>query len=270
VNRVWRWHFGSGLVRTIDNLGLLGDKPSHPELLDWLNQRLLDRGWSLKAIHRLILSSSTYQQSSKPQPETTTRDPENRLFSRANVRRLEGEEVRDAFLAVSDKIDTTIGGSLLKVKNRGYFFDHTSKDLTDYNSHRRTLYLPVVRNNVYDVMQLLDFPDPAIPSGDRATTTIAPQALLMLNSDLVMQAANDLASRLSDQNDSVEQQIDNLYKISLGRPPTAAEAASGIAFVQSAERALIKTKTDAESRRIQAWAVLCQTVLAANEFIYIQ
>jgi hypothetical protein len=270
INRLWRWHFESGLVRTIDNLGLLGEKPSHPELLNWLNQRLLDRNWSLKSIHRLILSSSTYQQSSKPSSESITRDPENRLFGRANARRLEGEEVRDAFLAVSDQLDSTIGGSLLKVKNRGYFFDHTSKDLTDYSSHRRTLYLPVVRNNVYDVLQLLDFPDPAIPSGDRATTTIAPQALLMLNSELVMQAADDLAAKLLENEESNQQRLKALYKTALGRLPSADETASGIAFIQTTERTLSASENDIASRRQQAWAILCQTVLAANEFIYVQ
>jgi hypothetical protein len=270
VNRLWRWHFGTGLVRTIDNLGLLGEKPSHPELLDWLNQRLLDRGWSLKAMHRLILTSSTYQQSSNPQSEAVARDPENRFFGRANVRRLEGEEVRDAFLAVSDQLDTTIGGSLLKVKNRGYFFDHTSKDLTDYNSRRRTLYLPVVRNNVYDVLQLLDFPDPAIPSGDRATTTIAPQALLMLNSDLVMQAASDLAARLLAVEGSDEKRIADLYKVSLGRTATPREIRSGLDLVHAAERVLTEREADAPACRQRAWAVLCHTVLAANEFMYVQ
>src|SRR5207253_10760707 len=124
-----------------------------------------------------------------PRHESIGRDPENRLFGRANVRRLDAEEVRDALLALGGQLDPALGGSLLKVKNRGYFFDHTSKDLTDYNSRRRSLYLPVVRNNVYDVFALLDYPDAAIPSGDRATTTVPTQALLMLNSDLVMQSA---------------------------------------------------------------------------------
>lgn len=270
INRLWRWHFGSGLVRTIDNLGLLGEKPSHPQLLDWLNHRLLDRSWSLKSMHRLIVASSTYRQSSQPSAETLTRDPENRLFGRASVRRLEGEEVRDAFLAVSDQLDASLGGSLLKVKNRGYFFDHTSKDLTDYSSHRRTLYLPVVRNNVYDLLQLLDFPDPAIPSGDRATTTIAPQALLMLNSDLVMQAANDLAARLLDLDGSDEQRVAQLYKTALGRAPNNSETASGIVFLRAVAQTLPTGETDAPSRRHQAWAVLCQTVLATNEFVYVQ
>jgi hypothetical protein len=270
VNRLWRWHFGTGLVRTVDNFGLLSEKPTHPELLDWLSRRLVDRVWSLKAMHRMILSSNTYRQSSKPLADTMTRDPENRLYGRANVRRLSGEEVRDAFLSVSDKIDTSIGGSLLKVKNRGYFFDHTSKDLTDYDSRRRSLYLPVVRNNVYDVLQLLDFPDPAIPSGDRSTTTIAPQALLMLNSELIMQTAGDMAARLSEIDGLDEERLRKLYEIALGRLPTSGETASGIAFVQAAERALKISASDGSVLRQEAWAILCQTVLAANEFVYVQ
>ena len=196
VNRVWRWHFGHGIIGTPDNFGLLGDAPSHPELLDWLSHRLLESGWSLKTMHRLIVTSATYRQGSTPHPQTAAFDPENRLFGRANVRRLEAEAVRDAILATSGQLDSTVGGSLLKVKNRGYFFDHTSKDLTDYTSGRRSLYLPVVRNNLFDMFQLMDYPDAAIPSGDRSTTTIAPQALMMMNSEFIARAADDLAETI--------------------------------------------------------------------------
>src|SRR5207244_3446014 len=111
VNRVWRWHFGKGLVRTTDNFGLLGESPSHPELLDWLARRFVADGWSLKSLHRLILNSSVYRQSSLPCAENLARDPENRLFGRANVRRLEAEEARDALLAVGGQLDWAIGGS---------------------------------------------------------------------------------------------------------------------------------------------------------------
>ncbi len=158
VNRVWRWHFGRGLVRSTDNFGLLGEAPSHPELLDWLARRFIADGWSIKSLHRLILLSSTWQQSSTPSPETLKRDPENRLFSRATVRRLEAEAVRDSLLAASGRLDTRMGGTLLTLKNRAYFFDHTSIDKTTYDTHRRSIYLPVVRNHVYDVFQVLDFP----------------------------------------------------------------------------------------------------------------
>ena len=270
VNRAWRWHFGHGIVRSVDNFGLLSEPPTHPELLDWLARRLTDSGWSLKGLHRLLVNSSTYQQSSVPANATLAADPENRLFGRANVRRLEAEEFRDALLAVGGQLDRTFGGSLLTVKNRGYFFDHTSKDLTDYNSRRRTLYLPVVRNNVYDVLQLLDFPDPAIPSGDRSASTVAPQALLMLNSDLVMQSADELAARLVRESDSDEQRLARLYWLAYGRQATVAERSASVAFLADVEKSLAASEPDAARRRQQAWAALCQTVVAANEFIYVR
>ncbi|MSR56209.1 MAG: DUF1549 domain-containing protein [Planctomycetaceae bacterium] len=270
VNRVWRWHFGKGLVRTIDNFGLLGEAPSHPELLDWLARQFVAGGWSFKTLHRLILNSSVYQQSSSPSAEIAARDPENRLFGRASVRRLDAEEVRDALLAVSGQLDATVGGSLLKVKNRGYLFDHTSIDLTDYTSRRRSLYLPVIRNNVYDLFQLLDFPDPAVPNGDRAMTTVAPQALLMLNSDLVMQSADDFAGRLFAEPGNDEQRLSRMYVFAYGREATPRERESGHAFLAQVDRALTATEPDAARRRRQSWNVLCQVVVAANEFIYIQ
>lgn len=270
VNRVWRWHFGKGLVTTTDNFGLLGEAPSHPELLDWLARRFIDGGWSLKALHRLILKSSTYQQGSRTAPEVAARDPENRLFGRADVRRLEAEAVRDALLSVSGQLDPTMGGTLLKVKNRGYFFDHTSKDLTDYNSPRRSLYLPIVRNNLYDVFQLLDAPDAAIPTGDRATTTVAPQALLMLNSDFVMQSAADLAGRLLSGAASADERIQRLYVIAYGREAAADELPANQKFLAALEQSLSGTEPDAAKRQRQAWNMLCHTIVAANEFIYLK
>jgi hypothetical protein len=269
VNRVWRWHFGAGLVRSTDNFGLLGEKPTHPELLDWLATRFVADGWSLKALHRQILSSSTYQQSSSVSTGALARDAENRLWSRFAVRRLEAEAVRDSLLAVSGQLDRSLGGSLLTVKNRGYFFDHTSKDLTNYDSQRRSVYLPVVRNNVYDIFQLLDFPDPAIPTGDRATTTIAPQALLMLNSELVLTSADRLASRLQEEFPADSQRCEQLYLLAYGRPPTANEIEASAEFVAAMERALADSQSDPENCRQQAWSALCQTILAANEFIYL-
>jgi cytochrome c553 len=270
VNRVWRWHFGKGLVRTPDNFGMLGEVPTHPELLDWLAYRFLERGTSLKQLHRLIMLSSTYQQSSLPDGATSKADPENRLWGRAEVRRLEAEAIRDSLLAVSGKLDRTIGGSLLTVKNRDYFFDHTSKDRTSYASGRRSLYLPIVRNNVYDVFQLLDYPDAAVTSGDRATTTIAPQALLMLNSDLVLQASSDLAERVLAASADDGQRIAQLYSLAYGREATPAEVTSAQSFLAAADRTLTASEPDAAKRSRLAWDGLCQTVLAANEFVYVK
>jgi hypothetical protein len=270
VNRVWRWHFGKGLVASPDNFGLLGEAPSHPELLDWLARRFIDGGWSLKSLHRLILNSATYQQSSTPAAGSAEHDPENRLFCRADVRRLEAEAVRDALLAVSGQLDMTMGGTLLRVKNRGYFFDHTSKDLTDYNSLRRSLYLPVVRNNLYDVFQLLDAPDAAIPNGDRASTTVAPQALLMLNSDFVMQSAAEFAARLLSGPGADDARMQRMYAIAYGREAPADEVAANRKFLTDLQQSLAAGEPDAAKRQRQAWNVLCHTIMAANEFIYLR
>ena len=271
VNRVWRWHFGKGLVRTMDNFGLLGEPPTHPELLDWLAHRFTEQGWSLKSLHRLIMLSSTYQLSSHVAQSVAERDPENRLLGRANIQRLEAEEVRDAMLAVTGRLDQKLGGSLLKVKNRDYFFDHTSKDLTDYTSQRRSIYLPVVRNNVYDIFQLLDYPDAAVPTGDRNATTVAPQALLMMNSEFVSQASTDFASRLlalPDMDDAGR--LQRMYVLAFGREATPDEISQSKSFAAELEQAFVKTEPDPAKRRTQAWAGLCQVVLAANEFIYLQ
>ena len=191
-----------------------------------------------RSLHRLLVTSAVYTQSSAATPLGLEKDPENRLYGRADVRRLEAESVRDALLAAGDQLDRQLGGSLLKVKNRAYFFDHTSKDLTDYTSDRRSLYLPVVRNNVYDLFQLLDYPDAAVPSGDRATTTVAPQALLMLNSDFVMQSADRLAARLLAQEGTDADRIGALWLRAYGRSPTAAEVSDSLRYLGELERAL--------------------------------
>jgi hypothetical protein len=268
VNRVWRWHFGKGLVRTPDNFGMLGEAPTHPELLDWLTRRFVQRKTSVKELHRLIMLSSTYQQSSQPSAVTAEQDPDNLLWGRAAVRRLEAEAARDALLAVSNTLDRTLGGSLLQVKNRAYFFDHTSKDKTSYDSHRRSLYLPVVRNNVYDVFQLLDYPDAAVTTGDRPTTTIAPQALLMLNSELIARASTNLAERILADRTSNAERIEWLYELTYSRPATPAEVAAAEHFLIEADKLLRATEADDAKRSRLSWQAYCQTILAANEFIY--
>ncbi|MBS0204878.1 MAG: PSD1 domain-containing protein [Planctomycetes bacterium] len=268
VNRVWSWHFGQGLVRTTDNFGVLGEAPSHPLLLDWLAQRFIADGWSIKSLHRLIMNSSTYQQSCRPVAEMVTRDPENRLFSRTDVRRLEAEAVRDALLAVSGQLDPTIGGSLLKLKNRDYFFDHTSKDLTTYESRRRALYLPIVRNNVFEQFQLFDFPDPAVSSSHRATTVVASQALMLLNSDFVMNCATQCADRLLAADPQDDQRLRRLYILLYGREPTDDERRADLTFLNESARTV--SGGDSDTRQRTAWAALCQVSFAASEFLYVK
>ena len=265
VNRIWRWHFGRGLVSSTDNFGLLGESPSHPKLLDWLARRFVADGWSMKSLHRRILLSSTWQQSATASAEALRIDPENRLFSRTAIRRLEAEAVRDSLLAVSGQLDVTMGGSLLTLKNRAYFFDHTSIDKTTYDSRRRSLYLPVVRNNVYDVFQLLDFPDPAVSSGNRSSTVVASQALLMLNSELVMDSASKLAGLLLTEPGSDEERLTRLYVLALGRPPNRRERALDTELL-----ARLASMSGPKRDRREVWASFCHVTLAASEFIYVK
>ena len=265
VNRIWRWHFGRGLVSSTDNFGLLGEPPSHPKLLDWLARRFIEDGWSIKALHRRILLSSTWQQTSSTSQDALRLDPENRLFSRAPIRRLEAEAVRDALLFVSGELDETMGGTLLTLKNRAYFFDHTSIDKTTYDSRRRSIYLPVVRNNVYDVFQLLDFPDPAVSTGDRSETVVASQALLMLNSELVMNAATKLSERLLAEAEQDEERLKWLYLLAFGRPATEAERNADLRLLRK-----VMSHAGSENSQQEAWSALCHVTLAANEFLYLR
>ena len=267
VNRVWRWHFGKGLVRSADNFGLTGDGPTHPELLDWLAAEFVDNGWSLKALHRRVMLSATYQRGAALDPTAAASDPDNRLLWRMSPRRLEVEAVRDALLAVGGLLDRTAGGpALTHVPNRGYLFDHTSKDKTSYASDRRSVYLPVVRNHPYDVFQLFDAPDPAVPTGDRVTTTVPTQALFFLNSDLAARAADALAGRVLGRADLDDPgRVRLLFALAYGRPPTAAEVARVTAGVAGLEAEFAADG----GRRRKAWAAACQAVLAGNEFIHL-
>jgi hypothetical protein len=273
VNRIWRWHFGQGLVATPDNFGALGERPSNPPLLDWLAHRFVASGWSIKAMHRLIMLSSTYQMASDDNSRALQVDPENRLCWRMNIQRLEAEAIRDALLAVAGTLDQRMGGSLLSIKNRAYFFDHTSRDATAYDRVRRSVYLPVVRNHLYDVFQLFDYADASVPSGDRATTTVAPQALFMLHGDTVLQAAGDLAAGLLGRRDLDDAgRIVRLYESALGRPPEPAESRRAARYLQQFTDQLGAEDpiADAALSRQGAWQALCQVILASNEFIFIR
>lgn len=268
VNRVWRWHFGRGLVGTPDNFGALGEQPTHPELLDWLAVEFPRRGWSIKELHRLIMLSATYQMTSAAEPAVLQADPDNRLYARAPIQRLSAESVRDAILAVSRRLDGRLGGSLLHVKNREFLFDHTSKDNTRYDVNCRSVYLPVVRNHLYDVFQLFDYADAGVVEGNRPTSTVATQALFLLNSDLVIDSADALAGQMigaavapaSDSTD--DQRIDDLYWQVLGRPARATE-------IDRANRFLTATTARHGGDRRLAWRALAQVLIDANEFIYI-
>lgn len=261
VNRLWRWHFGKGLVASTDNFGALGEKPSHPELLDWLAAELMESGWSLKHVQRLIVTSATYRQASERNPAAEELDPENRLLWRYPVRRLEAEAIRDFLLAAAGDIDLARGTSLLHVGNREFLFDHTSIDKTKYDSHLRAIYLPVIRNHLYDLFDLFDYSDAATVQGDRGSTIVAPQALFMLNSGLVHESAKRLAEQLQATDfETDEKRIQFLHLRLYGRYPTANEATAMLAFVD---------RGGVENRG-ERWTYLCQAALAANDFLFVR
>ncbi|QDU60394.1 Planctomycete cytochrome C [Planctomycetes bacterium Pan216] len=271
ANRLWRWHFGRGLVKTTDNFGKLGEVPSHPELLDWLAVRLIEEGWSIKQLHREIMRSRVYQMSSHASDETLRRDPDNRLYSRAPVQRLSAEQMRDSLLAVSGLLEPTMGGPACDMPNRDLVFNHTSMDMTDYADRRRSVYLPVIRNHVYDFFQQFDFPDPANVSGDRNTTTVAPQALLLMNSDEVSDSAEAFAERLIEEGPRPDaERVDRAYRIAFGRHATAEEIARSLRFLDRFREAMPQAAS-AEPRPVpkRAWVALGQVLLVSNEFVYV-
>ncbi len=271
VNRVWRWHFGRGLVATADNFGKLGDRPGNQPLLDWLTSEFVRSGWSLKALHRNIMMSRTWQLNCDNNPIAEQSDPDNLLQWRWSTQRLGAESVRDSVLAVTGLLDRSIGQSMLHVKNREFLFDHTSKDGTSYDSKLRSIYLPVIRNNLYDAMSLFDCTDGTVPNGDRASSTVASQALFLMNSDLVIQAAENLSELLMVEfPDNTSQRLDSLFHRTLGRGPTESETAEFESAAKSIDDQFTQDGIADAARPKVVWATLCQTVLMSNEFLYIR
>lgn len=270
VNRVWHWHFGNGLVRSPDNFGRLGDTPDNPALLDYLAVQFVKQSWSLKELHRQIMLSSTYQMSTAYNATAAANDPENRLHWRTDRRRLEAEALRDAVLAVSGELDATQGGSLLGVANHAYVASTASERYDPYHVARRSVYLPVARSNVYDLFQAFDFADPSAPNGQRAPTTIAPQALALMNSRLIEEQTRRWAQRLVETSSDDAQRVRTIYLQAYSRPPSDQELARGLGFVQRIESMLVEQKQGANEARMRAWQSLCRVVLASSEFVYVE
>jgi hypothetical protein len=266
VNRIWQWHFGAGLVRSPDNFGMLGETPTHPELLDWLAIEFMDRGWSLKEMHRLIMNSATYQMGTNHPDPPTVKDPENRLWWHFPRRRLNAEEVRDAILVAAGTLDPLMTGTMLTTANRAYVTSTASVHPDVYRSNRRSVYLPVVRSALYDVFQAFDFADPTSQSGLRQATTVAPQALFMMNSELVSKQTMEMADRLMRQEADDAGRVRSVWLSVLGRQPTAAEIENTIAYLDGFEQRL----SGAVDGRKRAWQSLCRAVISTNEFLFLE
>ena len=229
VNRVWQHHFGKGLVATPSNFGALGERPSHPELLDWLARRFIASGWSLKSLHREIMLSSTYRQSSRFDSSGDARDPQNVLLWRMNRRRLDVEAWRDAMLAVAGRLDLRMGGPSLS--------------LDSLANERRTLYAAISRHDLAWMLRLFDFPDPNITSGARVETTVPIQQLFVLNSEFMIANARAVAARLKQPGTAgIREADDDLHSPGLccfcfGRPATERERILGRHYLRGADGA---------------------------------
>ena len=285
VNRVWAWHFGDGIVATPSNFGLRGGRPTHPELLDWLARRFVAEGWSIKDLHRWIMGSRSYRLSGATDPQAMEVDPGNDLRWRRTPRRIEAELVRDAILAVGDSLDRTVGGSLLRTGNFGYVTNDQSRSNERYDASRRALYMPVIRNDMYELFATFDYTDPSVSFGRRPSTVVAQQSLFMMNSPLVASQAERLARRVleSPERQSDEERIELAYEICFARPASQVEIGRAIDFIAALQGKAGETPSvpwppagsmdgDPEmiAPRLHAWRSLCKVLIASNEFIYVR
>ncbi|HEY7817869.1 MAG TPA: DUF1553 domain-containing protein, partial [Vicinamibacteria bacterium] len=260
VNRIWHHHFGRGLVATLDNFGKMGELPTHPELLDWLAVELVRRGWRLKDIHRLILGSEAYRMASAYENlSNAERDPENRNLWKYRPQRLEAEIVRDSMLSVSGGIDLAVGGppifpfvpeEILKSQAHGLWRNQPDGP----EVWRRSVYVYRRRSLNYPFFTTFDSPDPNLTAAARNVSTVAPQALTLLNNPFVLRQAELFADRLRDEAPgSLPAQIDRAYRIALNRPPTDEESAIARNLVERG-----------------SLASLTHVMLNLNEFLYLR
>jgi cytochrome c553 len=270
ANRIWLWHFGEGIVRSPDNFGLLGQRPTNQPLLDWLARKFIETGWSVKDMHRTIMLSAAYRMGTDFDANSDAKDPENLLYWRFRRRRLSAEEVRDSILAMGGALDFKMYGQLMPDKNRAYVTGTGSKQ-GNYDFPRRSVYLPILRSAVYPMLQAFDFPDPAVLNGKRATTTVAPQALFLMNDGLVLRETRRMAEKmLQDKKLDDAGRIRTTYQRVYGRAATNDEVTRNLDFIARYADALQEEGVaDANDRRVRSWQGLCRVLLAANEFIYI-
>lgn len=295
VNQVWLRHFGKGLVNSPNDFGQLGEKPSHPELFDWLATDFMEHGWSLKRLHHLIMSSRTFRQSSQRDATRDLVDPDNRLLSRMNVHRLEAETLRDAFLAVSGKLNPKIGGQpvpvtfneegqvILGIDTRDTAGRQTGKFLTlNGEDYRRSVYVQARRSTPLEMFAAFDAP--AMTEANcavRPNTTVSPQSLLLMNNLYMREHAQDLARRVTKEAGAdVEKQVARAWDLALNRQPSMADEQEAVNFIKAQtehykatpvklERVSGPAETANAAPELLGLTALCHALLSSNEFLYV-
>ncbi|MCA9217169.1 MAG: DUF1553 domain-containing protein, partial [Planctomycetales bacterium] len=264
VNRVWQHMFGEGIVRTVDNFGTMGERPTHPELLDYLANRFMQEGWSIKSLVRQIALSHTYQLSSEPSEKNAQIDGDNRYLWRMAPRRMDAESIRDAILQASGALQLNRPDASpvaeLPIAESG----RNRQVASNLALPVRSIYLPVVRNNIDEFFTVFDFPDPSEVRGKRDVTTVPTQALFMMNSDFVLEQAELAAKELIEQSNDDSERIVAAYRRMLSRTPTEDEISRTLQYVVDT----IDTETRKARAESIAWTDVCQALFASAEFRY--
>ena len=269
ANRMWQHHFGRGIARTTSDFGTIGEAPTHPELLDWLATHLIENGWSLKTLHKTILTSRTWQMSSAPNDQSYKADPLNNLFWRFNMRRLTAEELRDSILNLTGKLNLKMGGPSITPPMPKEVLATASRFGAGWNGlkgadhdFRRSVYVKVKRSMKMPLLQSHDMADTDAPCSVRFNTTVPTQALTLLNGELINQAAADLAHRLRETAKEPEGQVREAFRIALCREPDVIEVQAGLAMIQDMKK--VSGVTDEQA--LERFALL---TLNLNEFVFL-
>jgi hypothetical protein len=269
VNRIWQHHFGKGLVTTPSNFGLRGEPPTHPELLNWLADRFVESGWSVKAVHRLILSSRAYQRSSDHDPADAALDPGNRWYWRFDRLRLDAESIRDAMLAVSGKLDRRRAGPHPFPPIEKWTWTQHVPFKEVYPSRHRSVYLMTQRFQRHPYLALFDGPDTNTTTDQRSTSTVPQQALFLLNNPFVTEQAEGLARRLLAATGDSRERVELAHELAWQRPASDVEVARALHYIDEYGRQLAAMKASHEQIEREAWSSYARILLAANEFIYV-
>jgi hypothetical protein len=266
VNRVWLHLFGHGLVRTPDDFGVFGDRPSHRELLDHLATRFVAEGWSIKRLVRSLVLSRTYQLASQADARILADDPDNRLFARHTRRRLDAEALRDTVLAASGSLDSR--------PSQGSFIQHHDVLINQMgNLHRpsphRSVYLLMLRNSPPEELAAFNLPDGTTVTGERDVTTLPTQALFLLNSPFMVEQSRAFARSLLQSPEAEAARIQAAFRRAFSREPAGEEVQQAVAFLRQAEAGLMQHQPDSDARLHTVWAAFCQALLASNELRYL-
>jgi hypothetical protein len=269
VNRIWQHHFSRGIVGTENDFGARGERPTHPQLLDWLASRFRENDYSIKAMHRLIMASAAYQRSSSYDARASERDPDSRLLWRFNHRRLSAEEIRDSMLFLSGNLDPEMGGEHPFPAVETWGFSQHAPYYGIYPTNKRSIYLMQQRLKRHPFLALFDGADPNVSMARRELTTVPTQSLYLMNDEFVHEQAMGLAKRLIDDNSDANSRIDTAYRITLGRAANDDEREDASQFLAAYREATIEAGQADNAREVVVWAGFARTLLTRNEFLFV-